>query len=187
MQKAVSIQGYLVGACLVLLGACGTTTPAHEELPSGGPPETPTAQPPQPAAPTPAAAQPTAAAQAGAASPSSVDDPAFLLRLVEAGPYKAGELGRFVLELAPRGKYHVNQDYPIEIALTSAAETTLPKSKLERADAAEFGEKKARFDVPFMAKTAGSVAVHANVKFAVCTEDNCVPDERNLSLAMAIQ
>jgi hypothetical protein len=27
----------------------------------------------------------------------------------------------------------------------------------------------------------------ANVKFAVCTAENCVPDERNLSLAVAVK
>lgn len=182
MQKAACIQSYFVSACLVLLGACGTTTPAQEELPSGGPPETKAAQPAvQPVA------QPSAAAKPGAPHPSSVDDPTFLLRVAEAGPYKAGELGRFVLELSSRGEYHINQDYPIEIALTSVEGTALPKAKLERADAAEFGEKKARFDVPFTAKAAGSVPVHANVKFAVCTPENCVPDERNLTLALAIQ
>ena len=97
------------------------------------------------------------------------------------------ELGRVVIELQPKGVYHVNQEYPLEIALTSAADGVLPKAQLAKADAAEFGEKKARFDIPVSPKAAGSVSVNANVKFAVCTEENCVPDERNLTLALAVQ
>jgi hypothetical protein len=63
----------------------------------------------------------------------------------------------------------------------------LPKAQLARPDAAEFGDTKAKFDIPFTPKSAGALAVNANVKFAVCTEENCVPDERNLTLALAVQ
>jgi glucose/arabinose dehydrogenase len=131
-----------------------------------------------------APAQPPAQA---AAPTARVDDPTFTLRLAEAGPYKAGELGRVVLHLEPRGEYHVNQDYPIEISLSADADTVLAKAKLERADAAEFGDKGAKFDLPFTPKSAGERKLDANVKFAVCTESNCVPDERNLTLALSVQ
>jgi hypothetical protein len=107
--------------------------------------------------------------------------------MVGAGPYKAGELGRFVIELQPKGVYHVNKEYPLEIALTSTADGVLPKGQLAKADAAEFGDTKARFDVPVSPKAAGPVSINANIKFAVCTEENCVPDERNLTLALAVQ
>jgi hypothetical protein len=157
---------------LLALSACNTAEPAKP------------AEPAAPAAPAPTEA---AKAAAPAAPTSRIDDPTFTLRLAEAGPYKAGELGRVVLHLEPRGEYHVNQDYPIEISVKADAETTLPKAKLERADAAEFGEKGAKFEVPFTAKTAGERKVECNVKFAVCTEANCVPDERDLTLALAVQ
>jgi hypothetical protein len=120
-------------------------------------------------------------------APSSIDDPGFTLRLADAGPYKAGELSRVVLHLEPRGAFHINQEYPVEITLSGDADTSFPKTTLAKADAAEFGEKNARFDVPFSAKAAGDHKVLANVKFAVCTAENCVPDERNLSLALAVK
>jgi hypothetical protein len=40
--------------------------------------------------------------------------------------------------------------------------------------------------VPFTAKSAGDQKLMCNVKFAVCTDENCVPDERNLALALAV-
>jgi hypothetical protein len=151
-------------------------------------------KPAEPAAPAPAApAAPATAVQAEpvaavppSAAPSSIEEASFALRLAEAGPYKAGELGRVVLQIEPRGKFHINQEYPVEIAMTGTSDTAFPKAQLARADAAEFGEKKARFEVPFTAKSAGDHKLMCNVKFAVCTDENCVPDERNLALALAV-
>jgi len=121
------------------------------------------------------------------AAPSSIEDSGFSLQLAEAGPYKAGELSRFVVKLEPRGVFHINQEYPIEISLTGDPETVFPKVSLARADAAHFDEKSARFDVPFTAKAPGDHKLLANVKFAVCTPENCVPDERDLALAVAVK
>ena len=180
MQNSIVVRIYAAALCLAFANACGPSSNAPAEPPASAPPSA-AAQP----APKP---EPAAAPGAAAgATPSAVDDAAFLLRLNAAGSYKAGELGRVVLELQTKGPYHVNQEYPLEISITSGADTTLPKAKFERADAAEFTKTKARFEVPLTAKAAGSVAVNANVKFAVCTDENCVPDERNLSLVLAVQ
>jgi len=113
---------------------------------------------------------------------NSVEETGYSLRLVEAGPYKAGELGRVVLKLTPRGEFHINQDYPFQINLTGDAATQFPKADLARTDAAEFAENSARFEVPFTLSTAGDHKLSASVKFAVCTAENCIPDERELAL-----
>jgi hypothetical protein len=159
----------------ILASACGGGSNTSQ---SAAPPAAPPAEAPKPA--------PAAPAVPGVA-PSSIDEAGFSLRLAEAGPYKVGELARFVVHLEPRGEFHINQEYPIEIGLSSDVDTSFPKPNLARADAAEFGEKKARFDVPFTSKVKGDHKISANVKFAVCTAENCVPDERNLSLALAVK
>lgn len=144
-------------------------------------------QPAQPVVEAAAVAPVPVAAVPKTAAPSSIEDSGFSLQLAEAGPYKAGELARFVVKLEPRGVFHINQEYPIEIALTGDAETVFPKVSLARVDAAHFDEKSARFDVPFTAKAPGDHKLLANVKFAVCTPENCVPDERDLALAVAVK
>jgi hypothetical protein len=163
--------------CLALAAGCGGKS---AEAPAAPAPAAPAAP-----APTAVQAEPVAAVPPSAA-PSSIEEASFALRLAEAGPYKAGELGRVVLQIEPRGKFHINQEYPVEIAMSGTSDTTFPKAQLARADAAEFGEKKARFEVPFTAKSAGDHKLMCNVKFAVCTDENCVPDERNLALALAV-
>jgi hypothetical protein len=171
----MSRKASLGAAFGILVCACGGSSKASQ---SAAPPPTAAVELPKPA--------PAAPAVPGVA-PSSIDEASFSLRMAEAGPYKAGELARFVVHLEPRGQFHINQEYPIEIGLSGDVDTAFPKPTLARADAAEFGEKKARFDVPFTTKVKGDHKISANVKFAVCTAENCVPDERNLSLALAVK
>jgi hypothetical protein len=135
------------------------------------------------AAPTPT----PAAAPAAAPASDRVDDPSFELAAAKVGSYSVGQLGSFALSLTPRGEYHVNQDYPISIALQGDDGLSFPKSQLAKADAAKFGEKLARFDVPFTAAKAGDHRVEAKVRFAVCTKENCVPDERTLALMLPVK
>ena len=167
-------------ATAMCASACGGNKDAAAASPSAEPSA---AAPVAVAPPKAVAVERTAPSDA----PSSVEESSFSLKLVEAGPYKAGELARFVLNLEPRGVFHVNQEYPIEITLKSDTDTSFPKASLAKPDAAQFDEKKARFDVPFTAKSAGDHKIMANVKFAVCTDENCVPDERDLALAVAVK
>jgi hypothetical protein len=176
---ATSVAMCIASAALAGASGCNGNKDAQAAEPSAEAAKAPAVDV---AAPKPVAVQKPSAADA----PSSVEESNFSLKLVSAGPYKAGELSRFVVNLEPRGVFHVNQEYPIEISLKSTDETSFPKATLERADAAQFDEKKARFDVPFTAKSAGDHKILANVKFAVCTDENCVPDERDLALAVAV-
>jgi hypothetical protein len=172
-----------LSAALLTLALCGCGGNKEKEAASGAAP-TPTAT----AAAKVDAPKPVETAKvAPSAAPSAIEEAGFSLKLAEAGPYKAGELARVVLHLEPRGVFHINQEYPIEISLTGDPETSFPKSSLARADAEHFDDKKATFAVPFTAKAAGDHKLLANVKFAVCTAENCVPDERDLALAVAVK
>ncbi len=147
---------------------------------------------PEAPAPTPVAEAPKPAPAAEAPKPAAavsdrVEDPTFELTLKPSGPYAAGKVSSFAVSLKPRGVYHVNQDYPFSVSLTAPAGVTLPKAELAKADAAEFTDNGVRVDVPFTASAAGSHAITANVKFAVCTPETCVPDERTLALAVAVE
>jgi hypothetical protein len=139
-------------------------------------------------APTPSsapAAAPTPVAPQSPAGPS-VEDNTFKLSLVSEPEYSAGSAATLKVVLEARGNYHVNQDYPIKIDLKAPAGVTLPKSSLGKPDAAEFGEKIARFEVPFTA-TAGAHELSADVDFAVCTPETCVPDQRKLAIKLAVK
>ncbi|MFK7992173.1 MAG: hypothetical protein AB8I08_39505 [Sandaracinaceae bacterium] len=131
---------------------------------------------------TPPAPEP---ADEGPAGPM-VEDPTFELRAEASGPYSAGESGTFQIRLTPRGEYHVNQDFPMAIALTGPDGMTLPPEDLSNGDAAEFSETTARYEVPFTAPE-GEHTVTAEVDFAVCTPEACMPDHRTLALVLPVR
>ena len=136
----------------------------------------------EPSTPDPEPQQPVAEQPAG----PLVDDPSFELRASPRGPYHAGEQASFEIRLTPKGRYHVNQDFPTTVSLTAPSGVTLPHAELAATDAAEMGERLARFDVPFTA-TAGEHRVTARVSFAVCTPESCMPDERTLAFSLPVE
>ena len=155
--------------------ACGQQSGGATQSPPAAPP--PSAQAPQPAEPAKPAAPPS----------ERVDDPTFELAAKPAGPYATGKLSSFAVSLKPRGEYHINQDFPMSIAVAASPGLEFPKPQLGKPEAAEFGEQLARFDVPFTPKAAGAHKVEAKVRFAVCTPENCVPDERTLAVVLPVE
>jgi hypothetical protein len=183
---------YVAGLALtVALAACGnkeeevTPEPADETPPErmvvGGEPERIEVR-------TPTKAVTVEAHQEEVAEPTDVvTEPNFELRLTSSGPYAAGTAATFAIALTPSEGWHVNQEYPMRVELTAPAGIALAKAELAREDAAEFVEERARFDVGFTPSAAGEHRVTAKVDFAVCTDQNCVPDERTLALVLPVQ
>ena len=164
-------------AFALALAACGGGEPAP-----AAPAEPPAAAAPAAPAPTPAPAP----ADPAAAASDRVDDPTFELALKPTGPYAPGKVQSFAVSLKPRGEYHVNQDYPFSVSLTGQG-VAFPKAELGKSDAAKFDDHAIELDVPFTAAAAGKHSVSALVKFAVCTPETCVPDERTLALALPVE
>lgn len=138
---------------------------------------------PEQAPPAPVAAPEVA--QAAAKAPR-IDDTTFHLALESAPHYSAGQPASVRVVLEARGGYHVNEDYPLRVDLQAPPGVKLDKATLAKADAAEFGEERARFDVGFSAE-AGEHELLATVDFAVCTKETCVPDRRTLAVALKVQ
>lgn len=135
-------------------------------------------------------AEQTPERQAGEAEAGPVaEDATFELRATASGPYTAGQRGTFEIRLVPRGEYHVNVDpnFPFAIELSGPDAVSFPETSLDREDAAEFTEQRARFDVPFTPASAGEHRVTATVDFAVCTPSTCIPEQRTLALVLPVR
>jgi hypothetical protein len=140
---------------------------------------------PPPSAETPTPAAPPSAPKAAAPTPS-IEDKTFKLALVSEPEYTAGAPAKLKLVLEARGGYHVNQDYPIRVDLKAPAAVKLDKTSLGKADAAEFGEPSAKFELPFTAQS-GVHQLTADVDFAVCTPETCMPDQRTLAVSLQVK
>jgi hypothetical protein len=173
----MALRGRAVWSAIVLaLAACGGEPAASgASQPSGG------GGNPPPGTPAPAAC--------GSSSPAegTLIDPSFELRATAIGPYAPGQEGRFEIALVARGEYHVNTDYPLAIHLRGPTEVHFPRPELGKGDAVDFGDLRARFQVPFTASAAGRHRVTAEVDFAVCTPESCMPDCRLLAIALPVE
>lgn len=175
MKKSLGIPSLvsILLLALALAGGCGGENDAAAA------PEAPVEREPG------AEAEP---AQAAEEEPGPVaEDPTFELRAEAQGPYTAGEQGTFEIRLTPRGEYHVNQEFPMNVSLTAPEGVELAQTQLGNDDAAELGEERARFAVPFTAASAGEHRVTAEVDFAVCTPEACMPDRRTLALVLPVR
>lgn len=85
---------------------------------------------------------------------------------------KVGQAARTRLRLTGKGKYHVNAQYPISLTVTPPAGVDVPKARLKAADG-QVSEKEARFEVGFTPRDAGAKVFTAELKFSVCTAQNC--------------
>jgi hypothetical protein len=176
MSRVLPLLGALL--CASALVACGGDEGAGATASGGGGTGSPTTA--------------TAPAPAGdacgdpAAARDVAEDPSFELRASASGPYAPGQEGRFEIALTPRGNYHVNTQYPLSIQLEAPSGVALPDAELGNDDAAEFGEPRARFQVPFTAAAAGEHRVTARVDFAMCTPEACMPDCRTLALVLPV-
>ena len=66
-----------------------------------------------------------------------------------------GATGTASLTIKVKGGWHVNDEAPISVALTTPAGVTVKKAKLTRADLAASSKESARFDIPVSATEAG--------------------------------
>lgn len=71
--------------------------------------------------------------------------------------------------------YHVNNLYPVALDL-QATNATAP-TQLRRADVAQLTQEVASFHVPVHVTGAGAL-VTGTMRFAVCSEQNCVPQSQ---------
>lgn len=160
------------------LWACSSS---DSERPAPTPPAPPTEQTPAPEK------QPPRTVPDDPEAGPVVQDPRFELRATAEESYPSGELGRFGVTLTAAEGWHVNQDYPTNVTLSAPEGLSLPKSVFEKADAAEFADERARFDVPFTPGGAGEHRLTALVDFAVCTDETCIPVQRTLAVVLPVR
>lgn len=123
--------------------------------------------------PAPAAPAPSAAAPAGAKA--SIDNPKSLYTLASsATPVKKGETGKLVLAVQPKEGAHVKGETPFKTKLSTTAPVELSKTELAYADNARIEHEGPVFEIPFVAKAAGTGNIEADMAFFVCTAEACV-------------
>lgn len=91
------------------------------------------------------------------------------------------------LTLTPTNGRHLNQEFPIKIAIAAPGDVVVPKSTLGRSDARAFDEGHAVFAIGVTPKAAGDRAITLDVKFAVCSSTACEPQRRSVVVSLHVQ
>jgi hypothetical protein len=113
-----------------------------------------------------------------------VDEPTFALALSAPERVSTSTPVAAVLSIEGRGIYHVNHEYPLHVVLRSSPGVALAHTELGTGNAAELTPARARFDLPFTCRAPGTHRIEADVEFALCTEDECIPEARTIALTL---
>src|SRR5438045_749042 len=99
---------------------------------------------------------------------------------------KAGEKGKLVLDIHAKPGAHISDEAPLKIEL-KATGAKVEKEKLAykdstsvKKDGAEYPDP--HFEVPFSAPAAGKASIEAKMKFFVCTDKVCSPQQKTVTL-----
>jgi hypothetical protein len=97
---------------------------------------------------------------------------------------KAGEKGTFVISIVPLKKVHVHPQAPLKIGLDATPGLKLEKTTLGKADPVDPKADGRRFEVPFVAEAAGKLEAKAKLDFFVCSDQWCVKQVRDVTVAI---
>jgi hypothetical protein len=99
---------------------------------------------------------------------------------------KAGGKGSLVLAIVPVGKVHVHPQAPLKITLESKG-LALEKTSLGHKDAVDPKAEGPRFEVPFVASAAGRHDATAKLDFFICSDQWCVKQTRDVTVAVNVK
>jgi len=122
---------------------------------------------------------------AGAAEPGA--DAAKTYRIETAGTTEkvgVGKPGLLVLSIVPVEKVHVDPRAPLKISLEATPGLKLSKTTLGKTDPVDPKAEGRRFEVPFVAEAAGKHEARAKLDFFVCSDQWCVKQVRDVTVAV---
>lgn len=176
----------IVLACVVAAaGGCNKDSQPAPEQPRSA------TQAGQPAPAAPAALVPPAGsaeavpAATAAAKSSAIEEDSFALLLRPSGSYKVGQAGQVEVVLDAKAPYKVNDKYPYKFKLEPSAGLKFPNQVVK--EGVKLEQKRAVMPVGFTPESSGPKNVRGQFSFSVCTEERCLIEKRDLSLAIDVQ
>lgn len=100
---------------------------------------------------------------------------------VKGASGKAGEKTTATVKITPKGAFHVNMEYPHKLVLTTPDGVTVEKAKLAASDA-KVSKEAIEFQVAATSASAGKKTITGELKFAVCTDNECKPTTEKVSI-----
>ena len=129
-----------------------------------------------------AAREPAVAAEPAPAAASQLSEANFDLKIGAKGDYAAGKPAEAEIVLNAKPPFHVNDKYPYKFRLNETPGLTFPSPVVTKA-AAKLEREQLTMTVAFT-PAAGKHDLSGQFAFSVCTDDKCLIEKRDLSLAV---
>jgi hypothetical protein len=104
----------------------------------------------------------------------------------EPASLRSGASGTLRLAIEPTGAVHVDPKAPIQVTLGATPGLTLKRTRLGRPDAVQAGAGLS-FQAPFTAAKPGSQELRAKLDFFLCTDQWCVKQVRDVTVAVDVK
>ena len=96
-----------------------------------------------------------------------------------------GKPGLLVLSIVPAAeKVHVDARAPLKVSLEGTPGLKLSKTALGKTDPVDAKASGRRFEVPFVAESKGKHEARAKLDFFVCSDQWCVKQVRDVTVAI---
>jgi uncharacterized protein YcnI len=107
---------------------------------------------------------------------------------IKAPSAKAGAKAVATIRVEPKGKYHINKEFPTKLTIDAPSGVKLEKAKQTAKDAVKFEDSAAEFQVAFTPESAGKKEFTGELRFAVCEgEKACVPKTEKISFSVDVK
>jgi len=116
-----------------------------------------------------------------------VGDHRFTIRAFAEGELAAGEVGQFKVHVDAAEGWHVNQDFNTQLKVRANEGLRLDGSIIASAQAAEFTDHHAYFDVPVTPQAAGEHRAESCLSFAICSDETCIPVAPSVAVVLPVQ
>lgn len=91
-----------------------------------------------------------------------------------------------MVTIRPQNGWHMNHEFPTSVTVAPSEGVTPVKPKVVKKEAKRFDDEGADFLLPVTLKKAGLQQAVADVSFAVCTEQTCLPENLQLALKLDV-
>ena len=184
MRKWIPVVLVLVAVALAFPAGCKkkppkSSDPGREITAPSGSMQSPATGPTTRRSPARRAAAPKSAQAAcpkGAWPGHALDRDAYTLTVTVPKEVAAGKAVAAEVTVVPKAGYKVNQKYPAELTVQSAAGLAVPQKTLDKAKAATLNTHKLVFRVEATANAPGRYVVKGELGFSVCTPKLCLTE-----------
>ena len=108
----------------------------------------------------------------------------FATWLEGTGPFVVGKNSSLRAVLASKKPYKCNEEYPYKLKLQANPQLGLTESTIR---GMKISGANAQLNIPVVPKTAGKTTLRGKLYFSVCTDDRCLIERQDISLALNVE